>query len=495
MMRSRSLVVDLLMYGLSVAAPAVFALAAIAAYTRLLSTEEYGRFAMALALVVPFTTLMSAWVAQSSGRYYASAWSEGWLDVFERSHVRVVSFFLAVGLATAVWSWYGFARTQAATHLDLVAAAAIWFAGQASFAILLPRVAASGRSVLFAMVRTTQSALALGIPLVLLLGTARSAALILVGQGMARLALLPILLRRPRCGGIDAGSAQVPTLEPPNTVPSTLGRFTRYGGPMTLWMFAAGLLDVGDRLVIGWALGETPVAIYSANAQIVTLAIGMITTAIVTTTFPRIMVAWSQSKQAAAQRLITVATTLFTLASVALIATLAVAGPTFLGLLLNPDYAVGTDILVPIAIGASFWGLSNLGQKGLEVHERPWDMVWLAIAAASFNVVANVALVPHLGITAAAWTTAVSYFVYVFGIHWRSRRFLPWRIDLASTLVVAASGGLAVRIATWGVAWVSHDVLRGGLAAFVVITLFAGGLIAIRWDMLRTLVKDLRTTS
>lgn len=143
----------------------------------------------------------------------------------------------------------------------------------------------------------------------------------------------------------------------------------------------------------------------------------------------------------------------------------------------RPEFMVGAPVIPVVALAYLFHGVFLLTSIGIGVKKRTrWYPIITAVSATT-NVVANLALIPRLGMMGSAWATVLSYGVMAGLGFWVGRGLYPlpleWgrlgRITAAAALVFAASrlvpgGSLAVAIA-----------VKGGLVATLPVLLLASG--------------------
>jgi O-antigen/teichoic acid export membrane protein len=79
----------------------------------------------------------------------------------------------------------------------------------------------------------------------------------------------------------------------------------------------------------------------------------------------------------------------------------------------------------------------------MEFAERTTIMVWDILIAAGINMALNFVFIPRFGYVAAAYTTLVSYAVYVILIWWQARRLIPWDIAYFKVLVTSIAAVLS----------------------------------------------------
>lgn len=167
-----------------------------------------------------------------------------------------------------------------------------------------------------------------------------------------------------------------------------------------------------------------------------------------------------------------------------IVACLLAGGPTLIAFLYD-DRAVDAGWIIQIlSIGAWFLALEAVNGSSLLASGRP---IWLAISNAA-KVAAMIAFIcighHHFGFAGAIWgfTLAESSKYAVSTYATRRLGFAAWDQDLALTIAVATGAGLGWAVGL-GARAIGAPLLLQGMAMFVIITLFFGGVFRLqkRW--------------
>ncbi len=138
----------------------------------------------------------------------------------------------------------------------------------------------------------------------------------------------------------------------------------------------------------------------------------------------------------------------------------------------SEGYRAAASAVPWIALGYWFWGWFQIAQTGFYVIKDTRRLPWITGAAALFNALANIALIPWLGFVGAALATALTFAVlalttqlavrsrFPYAIQW-TRTFLPL---VAAVIACIAGDWLAPRI---GIAsWITKSIVLGGWIAW-----------------------------
>lgn len=226
-----------------------------------------------------------------------------------------------------------------------------------------------------------------------------------------------------------------------------------------------------DRFAIESALGKASVGIYGLAVSLAS-ALVLLTTAINTTWVPWML---RKLRDGLAQDIVARATDLMVLTT-AIAATLSLLSPEIVHLLAPPSYGLAAAV-IPLLLVAGHVQFIQSIMLNLEFrHKRVYFITSASILAAGVNVGLNLALVPRLGVQAAAvallCTQTAQCLLYYLATRWRKDvRVLNARHAIASTAVAGAAALMSICTA---------GNLLQRLAALATTLLALGGFVWIR---------------
>ncbi len=232
-------------------AQAVIGFSAIAAFTRLMSAEDFGRYALALSISMAAYTLAFTWVEAAAFRFFAAARAEKRLaDHFATLLVLALMLGLVVIFVTAgVLAFAGL-------HDD-IAALSLFAAGAAVLRFITKLGRESDRAALafgrYAILETTYIVIGFAVGVALLMmfdfGAAAPFAGLLAAGALVALIDLPRLMRNSRGGGSSIARAV---------------SYASYGTPLALALAVDLGVQAIARLVLAGEAGAAPLGAYAA---------------------------------------------------------------------------------------------------------------------------------------------------------------------------------------------------------------------------------------
>lgn len=452
--------------------PAAIGLAFSAVFTRLLSPEEFGHYSLTVSIVTLATSVAVQWLQQGVNRYLPAAPDAGEKHCIK--HALVVALVLVESILAAVGM--GVAVLFRAYAFVLPGIIFAWFS--AAFSPVSVVFQAEMKGHRYGVFRVANAVLKFVLSLALVLTFRRHASALIWGEALSIASLMPLMWRT---AGLPSPCRVFRPVRP--EARRHLKRFADYGVPMAGWFIASNILGVGDRYVIQWFRGPEEVGIYSANYQLVSGAIGLITSPVLLAAHPFLMRSWGSGDARKATHELGRIVELLAIVGSAAVAAVRLFSADLANWFLGSEFRSGHVVMPIVLAGVVIWNMSMYLHKPLEFAEQTLTMMFLGLAAAALNFVLNIIFVPSRGYVAAAWTTVVSYGMYGVAAWLAGLRRVQWHVrwPLLLSAVLLAVG---LVIVGENVRSAAADALGywGGLAAtgFVCIV-FAVALVALLW--------------
>ncbi|MDB5429206.1 MAG: polysaccharide biosynthesis protein [Caulobacter sp.] len=441
----------------------------IVVFTRLLTPEQYGAYALGFSAMSLAHTAVFVWSEAAMARFHARAAEQGNLADHFATLYRLwfglaLIFPLAAGLL--VWLLPLNGPIKAAVGAGL---AVIVFRSLAKLAQERRRAAGDVRGAALMDVTQTVGGFAIGVVLVL---TGAGGAGPLLGLGAIAAVCLTWALRpelKAASGGhYDRKLARV---------------YAGYGLPVALSLILALVIASTDRFLLAGFLGEKAVGVYHAGYTLANRTLDVIFIWLGMAGGPAMVLALERGGLKALQDAAKEQASLMLLLALPAAAGLALTARPLAEIMIGPALSQAAGEVTPwIAVAALFGGLTTYYLHQAFTLGRRTTLLFAAmIAPAAANLILNLILIPRFGIAGAMWATAASYVIGAVASYTLGRRAMPlpipWetlgRVGLATLLmsiVVArlpSPGGLP------------ELILKAGLGALVyaaaVITLDAGG--------------------
>lgn len=456
----------------------VIGFAAILAYTRLLSPEDFGRYALAfsvmtLAHVATFSWLEAAmarfWAAQKSAQDMADHFASLYRTTFRLTLIFVPTVMLGC------WLWPMPDAYRMPISIALIGIPVRCFAKLAQ-----ERYRAAGEVSKAAGldIWITLSGFAVGVAAAF---SGVGGASPLLGLLIAPLFALPFILpgewRQAKGGQIQT---------------HRLGRYALYGYPIAASLGLAIVLSSTDRFLLAWFLDDAAVGAYHAGYSIANRTLDVMFIWLGAAGTPALVMALERGSRddlhAAAREQIS---TLLLIGMPAAVGLALVARP-LAEFMIGEDLRYAAAQVTPwIALSALLSGVTvyyfhqafTLGQR------TGWLLATMCIPALS-NVVLNLILIPRYGVQGAAWATAASFAIGLVASASLGRRILPLPVPWRTLFTCALCCGL-MALALWplpsigGLAEVMMDASVGAVIYGLFALLFDAG------DV-RSLLKRLR---
>ena len=392
---------------------------AIILFTRLLSPEDFGRYALAFSVMTLAHVAVFSWLEAAMARFWA-AQTPGAAEGHFASLYRT-AFGLSIGYVgvagLAIWLLPADPLFKLALAAGLAGAPA-----RCLVKLAQERFRAEGevgRSARLDMA-VTAGGLAIGVGFAL---AGAGGAAPLLGLGLAPLAALPFVLpgelKQARGGAFEA---------------TRVREYAQYGYPIAVSLALTVVLSSTDRFVLEAHLGEAAVGAYHASYSIANRTLDVLFLWLGTAGQPALVMALERGgmdrlKIAAREQLST-----FLLVGLPAAAGVALVARPLAEVLIGEDLRAAAAGVTPwIALSALLFGLTAyyFGQA-FTLGKKTRRLLLAMAIPAGMNVVLNLILVPRFGLMGAAWATAASFGLGMVATMLIGRRVIPLPIPWES---------------------------------------------------------------
>ena len=379
-------------------AQALVGFGGVVVFTRLLSAEDYGRYALLLAAVGLAQAGLFTWLNAGVARHHARAERKHRLGAHLSTTLLLgASLSVLVGGSLAL---IVFLSPLSAPLKTAALAACALLAVRGLLDVVQETRRAAGEAVWFAALETAALAGGFAAAVLIVIHTDLGAAGAIWGLALAAaIALaagLPPLLRRTR----PDRAAKIRT--------RTLFAF---GAPVTASLIFEQVLSVGDRFLIAAMLGEAPTGAYAAGYGVADRSIDIVFIWLGMTAAPLTVIALEKSGADAARAIARDAARLMGLIALPAAVGLAMVADPLARLLIAEELAGDAAAIMPlVAAGALVNGVMvYFFHKGFTLGRRTGEMALLMALGAGLNIALNLVLIPAMGLTGAALATLIAY--------------------------------------------------------------------------------------
>lgn len=409
---------------------------AIWIFTRLLSADDFGRYALAFSVVTLAHVAVFSWLEAAMARFWAAQTPGHSMAAHFASLYRTTFILIAVFVpVAAVVLWL--------SPLDNLFKIAIGVGLAGCPARCLAKLAqeryrAAGevsRSAQLDMA-TTIAGLCIGVGFAF---AGAGGAAPLLGLGLAPLLALPFVLpgelRQARAGVVEI---------------QRLKTYAGYGYPIAASLTLALVLASTDRFLLAIFMNEAAVGAYHAGYSIANRTLDVLFLWLGAAGQPALVMALERGgldrlKEAAREQ----ASTFFLIGIPAAAGVALVARP-LAEVMIGENLREAATLVTPwIALSAFLYGMTAyyFGQA-FTLGQRTRLLLLAMIVPATANVVLNILLIPHFGVLGAAWATAISFALGMLVTMTMGRRVVPLPIPwdcLVRCLIAAGIMALVVR--------------------------------------------------
>ncbi len=372
--------------------PGFFGLATTAALTRLLDPQQYGRYGLALVVMMLGSTVLFDWLGVSFLRFYQARRDDP--DVV----ATFVTIFVAIVMASAVAlgvAWIGGLMPDDRVGVSVVGLVMVW---AYSWFELVSRLAVAEFQ-----------------PFKYLSMNLGRSALILVGATAAAwLTASPLWAAMSNAVGMFAGAflGRMPIPRP------SWRRFDRalardvlvFGAPVAASMALYSLIDNGTRVLLDELDSPGALGLYTAASILMQTTLGVMAAGVYSAGYSLAVQAVESGDHAAARRqLLANGTLLLAILAPASLG-MALAGNCMATTLVGAKFVTGVAALMPWMAASAFFGCVRAYHldHAFQLGKRPYMQIWIMGLAGVIAIGLSVYLIPREGPIGAAIAVTVA---------------------------------------------------------------------------------------
>lgn len=441
-----------LAYVLARGLPGLVNLAALALYSRLLSPEEYGRYALVIAGVMLVGMIAFQWQ-----RAVVLRWLPARYETARQFLGESACLFLGLALVSSAIGAVIVLHWPDPVWQRLMGVGVPLLVAQGWFELNLTLAQARLTPVRYGALLGGKSVVALGV----------GGALAFAGLG----AIAPLI-------GLLAGTVLAVALfgipfwrDVQLKLPADrdFRQQLDYGLPLILTFALGWIIASSDRLLVGWLLGVDAAALYAVGYDLAQYSLSVLLVIVYTAAYPLAVSALERRGRAAAIAQSARNGELIVTVALAGAAVLTVLAPELVGIAVGAHYRETAVQLVPwIALSAALGGIKAFHfDMAFHLGRSSGGLLMSSMVAALANVALNLLLIPRFGVLGAAYASAASLALATALSAQLGRRvfalpaFAPMCLRAGAVALIAASGALAAAHAVDGVT----GLVAGAVAA------------------------------
>jgi O-antigen/teichoic acid export membrane protein len=409
-----ALVWDSLNYFGSKIVPGLMGLVSVPVFIRLIGLDQFGRFALAVPILLAVGSASSGWLAQGILRFHPVASDPRGREIsFDRA---VTAGTLATVLITSALLIFILAGLHSALFASLISLA--FCLSFVLYTITLAKFQARLQSVIVLRREAIRSAGSLLIPVALVLITGRKQfELILLGQALAySMAFLPSshwLGRRNEEGASIQGPPAHQLLPTDSSTAKTVRQLWQFGWAVGLWLLFSQGLPVIDRWTIQKFAGYSSAGVYASLYEVAIRSFSFLAFPLTQAAHPRIMRAWNEGQFEASYRIIRYSVQSQSIIFMTAFGVVFFASHRITRFILGFDDPIAARMLPILFVGGFLWQLALLLHKPLEIEQRTVAMLAAMAAVVVLNIAACFQFIPRFGYQAASYILGLSACCYI----------------------------------------------------------------------------------
>lgn len=367
----------------------------------------YGEYALIVSVVFAFNNTFSGWISQIILKFYNIEKINRILQKF-----LLISIFVSLLLGLSILTFYSYSDS----YIKQIVLR-IFFIGIFFFSIYSSFLQKNYRFKTITFLETTRTLILFLVPLIAIFiyAVEPTVSLLLVAVSLSY--IIPLFLKL--LSNINLNKVNISYI---NDIMNNVKKNKRlikiylsYGLPIGLWLGVSTMLNVSDRYIIEYYYTYMEVGIYSSIYDIVykvcTFALAPILAAI----HPLTMSAYNNKTNDFG--LIIIKALKLELKILPFLVFIVIVLSFFSNQMIGVSFNNFLLIAIPVLFGAFMWNFSMILHKPLEIQNKTLKMLWYIIIALGTNILGNFIFIPVYGYIVAAFTTIVSFLVYIFLVY------------------------------------------------------------------------------
>lgn len=226
-----------------------------------------------------------------------------------------------------------------------------------------------------------------------------------------------------------------------NASPEILAELKSYGMPLMGNMITTSVLNKSDIYIITAYIGATAAGIYQTNYSLVATAFTLLSASIMRGSYPTIVRTWSEGKNELAEKLVSEAVRFYLLIAVPAVLGVFAISDVIATTLFESEYFEGNTIMLWVALGMMFLGLTEYSIKPWELNGSTMAIFKRSLIGGIVNIGLNLVLLKifknyHI----AAVTTFIGFGVYFVLAKLGTRKYMKWHLNFVVYLRIILSG-------------------------------------------------------
>ncbi len=395
-MAGRSMLKTILAYLPALLGERGFAILSIIVFTRMFSPEEYGRYALAISIVLLVDAFVVQWLRLSYLRFYAAAQKSGTL---KQLNATSFSMGAVIMISASAVSFFGIQIMDTDPAMKSILIASIfYFAAGIPFKIIAAGARASEKALVYGMMDVGRAFLGFLIAFLLVTFAQFDEEALLYGPAVGFI-----------LASIFGGVYLKPDISRDYS-PILAKDMMSYGIPLISVFLLTQIMSITDRICLDFFIGSAAVGLYAVGYNLGNHSMMMIYNAINLGVFPMLVKTFENADKETIQKSFTEKVEIIMAITLPASFGLWAAAPNIAYVMTGEDFALEVAGIIPfITFAGLFTGMKLfLFDQVFHLYKKSKQQTLTLIPPVVANVVLNIILIPMMGIQGAIIATLIS---------------------------------------------------------------------------------------
>jgi O-antigen/teichoic acid export membrane protein len=215
--------------------------------------------------------------------------------------------------------------------------------------------------------------------------------------------------------------------------------YLKYGIPLTITLSLSFIMNQSDRFLLGWLIGKGEVGVYSAAYDLTQQTIIVLMMVVNLACYPLYVRTLENRGVKEAQKQIGSSITVLFLVAIPITIAIITLPNSIASILLGEKFSLrAADIMPILAISALLQGVKiYYFDLSFQLGKKTSLQIWPVLVGGVINIILNILLIPLYGITGTAYATLLSYVISII-LSWAIGKFIfPIPFPLKDVIKIA----------------------------------------------------------
>ncbi|WP_249598476.1 lipopolysaccharide biosynthesis protein [Peribacillus frigoritolerans] len=406
----------------------------ISILTKNFSPDAYGYYSLIITTVSLMVSVMIGWISQSTIRFYEEISNERKEnEIVVTILLTTISINLLLIIISILFSIAINNNSSFTSIKNFINLTSLLFFSESFYLLLSNILRAKNNSRFFAISVILYTSLKLIFAIIYIIIDGDDISLVIIGYSISGFIVnLLIVFIQFKFQNLSLNYFSLDILR----------RFFKYGIPLMGLSTIQWVIASSDRFIIGVYRNAKEVGLYSLSYSLASNVFSIITTFLLLTSYPKIISAMNKSGKEGAAVSIGIHLRYYILIILPVFWGIFALSENLLIFISSDEYLEGRMTLIITSLSMVVYGFTFYYNKTWELSKDTKVIFVHSLFVGLLNVLLNILIVPRYGYNAAAYTTLISYILYLIITVYRSKKKMKIVLEIKSLIKIFSASFL-----------------------------------------------------